>query len=428
MASFEYIESAIILNLDDKIKLRTFKHTEKDFAAHGKAYTFILDHFDKYGVFATPETIGKEFPNLDMTANSVSFEYALDEFKNHVLQRTVRNAVNKQVNSLAENPKKAITNLMVDLTDIEIVYDEDVQTYDKGDTSRLGEWRERTKKREMGDGLMGIPTSFKTINTTGVGWNPGELIAAFARPTIGKTWLCVHSAATAVANGHKTLLISTEMPQTAINMRLDVVLAKIMGYDFSHRALRHGEPIDEELYAKFLKESNTESLLVCDHISGQMGISLESIAGLVRKHNPEFVVIDGVYLVATSDSKKAAWEQSHALFYGLKNLATSTNTPIMVSTQATRDASNMFTPPRADQVAFGDALIRAADVAIAMCAVAKDSADASSLMQKQLDTKRLVQFQKYRDGELPRDTTYMEWSVNNGEIHEIPGYDGGGDF
>jgi len=88
----------------------------------------------------------------------------------------------------------------------------------------------------------------------------------------------------------------------------------------------------------------------------------------------------------------------------------------------------MFTPPRADQVAFGDALIRAADVAIAMCAVAKDSADASSLMQQQVDTKRLVQFQKYRDGELPRDTTYMEWSVNNGEIHEIPDYDGGGDF
>ena len=154
---------------------------------------------------------------------------------------------------------------------------------------------------------------------------------------------------------------------------------------------------------------------------------MESIAGLVRKHNPEFVVIDGVYLVATSDSRKAAWEQSHALFYGLKNLATSTNTPIMVSTQATRDAANMFTPPRADQVAFGDALIRAADVAIAMCAVANDSAD-GSLMQKAADTKRLVQFQKYRDGELPRDTTYMEWSVNNGDIKEIPDYDGGGDF
>ena len=174
--------------------------------------------------------------------------------------------------------------------------------------------------------------------------------------------------------------------------------------------------------------SNKKDLLVCDHISGQMGISLESIAGLVRKHNPEFVVIDGVYLLSTQDSRKAAWEQSHALFYGLKNLATSTNTPIMVSTQATREASNMFAPPRADQVAFGDALIRAADVAISMCAVANDSMESSSLDQKGIDNKRLVQFQKYRDGELPRDKTYMEWSVNNGDIREIPEYDGGGDY
>tara|TARA_Y100000004_G_scaffold121595_1_gene136677 strand:+ start:146 stop:1429 length:1284 start_codon:yes stop_codon:yes gene_type:complete len=427
MASFEYIESAIILNLDNKTRLRAFRHTAKDFAAHGPAYTWVIEHFDKYGQFPSTEAIIKKFPNLDIKANSVNFDYAAEEFKNHLLQRTVRNAVNKQVNMIAENPKKAISNLMVDLTDIEIVYDEDVQTYDKGSTNRLSEWRERTTKREMGDGLMGIPTSFESVNQLGVGWNPGELIAVFARPTIGKTWLCVHSAAVAVANGFKTLLISTEMPQTQINMRLDVVLAKMKNYNFSHTALRRGDPIDEELYEKFLKESNTESLLVCDHISGQMGISLESIAGLVRKHNPEFVVIDGVYLVATSDSKKAAWEQSHALFYGLKNLATATNTPIMVSTQATRDAANMFTPPRADQVAFGDALIRAADVAIAMCAVANDSAD-MSLMQKGIDNKRLVQFQKYRDGLLPTETTYMEWSVDNGNIHEILDYDGGGDF
>ena len=68
----------------------------------------------------------------------------------------------------------------------------------------------------------------------------------------------------------------------------------------------------------------------------------------------------------------------------------------------------MFTPPRADQVAFGDALIRAADVALAMCGIEQD------------DQKRLVQFQKYRDGELARDTTVMQWAVDNGIIEEVP--------
>ena len=39
------------------------------------------------------------------------------------------------------------------------------------------------------------------------------------------------------------------------------------------------------------------------------------------------------------------------------------------------------------------------------------------------DDKRVVQFQKYRDGELPRDLTVMNWNVDNGDILELPEYD-----
>ena len=413
MPSFEYIESAIVFGLDNKKTLNSFKHAEKDFAKHGDAYKFIIQYFDQYGEFPTPEILNENFPTLDKTAQSVNFDYATNLFKDQVLQRQIVRTVQSQRETVKENPKKALSNIMVGLTDIEVIYDEDVQSYDTGELTRLEEWRERTKTRQMGDGLMGVPTSFKSINSTGVGWMPGELVSLFARPTIGKTWMCVHAAATAINSGFRTLFISTEMPVNAIGMRLDVVLAKMKGYKLSHTALRRGDAINEEEYIHFLKASNSKSLLVCDHIVGQVGISTEAIAGLVRKHQPELVVIDGVYLISTGDSKKAIWEQSHALFYGLKNLATAVGTPIFVSTQATRDASNMFTPPRADQVAFGDALIRASDVAMAMCAL-EDS-----------DDKRMVQFQKYRDGELPQDLTAMQWNVDNGDIIELPDYQWG---
>ena len=411
MPSFEYIESAVIFGLENKTILRSFKHSEKDFAKHNDADKFVVRFFDDYGEFPSPEVLQENFPTLDKTAQSVKFDYAVEVFKNQVLQRRIVQTIQSQKEMVKENPKKALSNIMVGLTDIEVVYDEDVQSYDTGTLDRLDEWRERTKKRQMGDGLMGVPTSFKSVNSTGVGWMPGELIAMFARPTIGKTWMCVHAAATAINSGFRTLFVSTEMTSSAISMRLDVVLGHMMGYKLSHTALRHGDSINEEEYIKFLTDSNRQSLLVCDHIAGQVGISADAIAGLVRKHNPEFVVIDGVYLISSGDPKKAAWEQSHALFYGLKNLATSTNTPILVSTQATRDASNMFTPPRADQVAFGDALIRASDVAMAMCAIEDE------------DNKRLVQFQKYRDGELAKDLTVLQWNVDNGDIIELLEYE-----
>jgi replicative DNA helicase len=308
---------------------------------------------------------------------------------------------------LSENPKKAMGKILHDLNDIEVLYDEDVQEYDTGDLDRLEDWKERRDLRKLGEGLIGIKTPFKSINSTGVGWQPGDLISAFARPTVGKTWMCVDIAATATLNGYKTLLVSTEMTKKSIDMRMDVVMGNKSGYKLSHRALRTGSPIDEEKYADFLTEVNKKNLLICDHISGEDSISLHSIANLIRKHAPDITVIDGVYLISTASKNTASWEQNHSLFYGLKNLALSQDTTIVVSTQATRDASNMFAPPRADQVAFGDALIRASDVALSMC------------MVEDADNLRSVQFQKYRDGDLPADMCTFLWNVDEGEIKEV---------
>ena len=147
-------------------------------------------------------------------------------------------------------------------------------------------------------------------------------------------------------------------------------------------------------------------MLICDLIEGQQGMTIDAISGLVRKHQPDFIVLDGVYLVTSGDSKKAMWEQSHSLFYGLKNLCMSHNIAVFVSTQANRDAADLYAPPRAEHVAFGDALLRASDVALSMCMVEDD------------DMYRMIQYQKYRDGELHIDNSSLKWDVDKGYIKE----------
>ena len=235
------------------------------------------------------------------------------------------------------------------------------------------------------------------------------MVSLFARPSVGKSWVCVQAAVTAAMRGYKTLLISTEMPTAQMNMRTDVVMGKAMGYNFFHTDLRNGNPIDEDSYQEFLHNLEDVPLLVCDHIEGESSISLESIHNLIRKYVPDFVVIDGVYLITNSSkSFKAMWEQTHMLFYGLKNICLSTNTAMFVSTQATKDASDVFMPPMADQVAFGDALLRASDVVMSMCMIEDES------------EKRLLAFQKYRDGLMPLNTAILDWRVNNGIISEAP--------
>ena len=406
MQSFEYIESGVLFNLTDSTNFKNFRYTGKDFAKHGEVLSFIIDYVDQYKETPSTATLSENYPTLDDSAQMLNFDYAVDQFKDQVIYRKIVGSIQSQKELLKENPTKALASIMTNLSDVEVETDEDVSIYNDGTFNRLEAWRDRTKKRQMGDGLMGIRTPFKSFNNTGVGWMPGELIAMFARPTVGKTWMCVEAAATAVMNGHKTLLISTEMPVASISLRADVVLANKMGYKFSHKALRNGDPIDETAYKKFLQELDGRSLLVCDHIEGESTISIDHIARLIRKHKPDFVVLDGIYLISSGDGKKAMWEQSHALFYGMKNLCLATNTSIWVSTQATREAANMFEPPRADQVAFGDALIRAADVAMAMCLI------------EDHDDTRMMQIQKYRDGVLPAEEYYLHWDVDCGIIYE----------
>ena len=404
MENYDYIESGLILGLTEKKNFNKFKYTSQDFAQHGDAFKFVNKYLDSYGELPSTNTICENYPTLDDAAQNLTFEYALDTFKDQVLFRQVVGSFQKNKAMLLEKPKDAYAQIVSALQDIGLVYDEDVTNYDSGHLERYNEWKRKNDLRQ--EGMMGIPTSFESINKIGVGWMPGELVSLFARPAMGKTWLCVQAAAVAMMAGYKTLLISTEMPTNSISLRTDIVLAQMMGYNFSHKALRNGDDIDEEAYKDFLIKLNGRKMLICDHIEGQQGMTLDAISGLVRKHQPDFIVLDGVYLVTSGDSKKAMWEQSHSLFYGLKNLCMSHNIAMFVSTQANRDAADLYAPPRAEHVAFGDALLRASDVALSMCMVEDD------------DFMRVIQYQKYRDGELSIDNSTLAWDVDKGFIKE----------
>ena len=209
MENFNFIESAVIFSLCESSNYKHFTHSPKDFAEHGETFKFIQDHIDTYKDFPKPELLIEKFDTLKPDAQSVNFNYALDEFSKQVMFRNIVNTINSNQAILDENPKKALGSLIEGLSDIEILHDEDVNQYDNGALDRYEEWKRRSNIRQMGDGLIGIRTPFHLINASGVGWQPGDLITSYARPTVGKTWLCCKLAADAVRSGHKTLLVST---------------------------------------------------------------------------------------------------------------------------------------------------------------------------------------------------------------------------
>ena len=105
----------------------------------------------------------------------------------------------------------------------------------------------------------------------------------------------------------------------------------------------------------------------------------------------------------------------------MKNLCLSQNIAMCVSTQANREASDMFEPPSAASVAFGDALIRAADVALAICRVKDQDGDPDERMRR-------IQVQKIRDSEMYIDDMYLAWDVDKGHVEELVDYEPYSDF
>ena len=406
MESYGFIESGIIFGLTSLSTLKQLKYSPKDFSVHSDALDFVLDYYDSYTEFPSSGLLSEKFPDLDFTSVDASLDYCLESFRKQVIYRNVVDVINTHKGRLTEDPESVIGSYLEGLEKITLQHDDDLLLYDSGSENRLEDYQHRKSQRSSKFGIIGIPTPFKTINNSGVGMQPGEVYSVFARPTVGKTWMCCKFASIASMCGYKTLFVSAEMPVNEITMRLDVISANAMKYRFTHDSLRTGSGLDEEEYKEFLSKLNQENLFVCDSID-QSTVSLAGISSLVRKHKPDLIVLDNIDLVGVHASgNQPLWEKMHTLFYGMKNICLVNKCACLISTQANKGGFDVFSPPQAHHVAFGDALIRASDVAFSMFCVEDNIG------------KRMIQFQKVRNSSLTNNKVTLDWNVNIGLIKE----------
>ena len=407
--SYNYVESGIVLNISSYADLKKINVTPKHFAVFGEAFQFILDELDESRQVPSRAILTAKYPELDQsTADAADVGFFSGQLKHQLMYRTAVQSATEWVPRIkGDNPQRAVESLIQELESVTASVDDDIEVYDSGSIDRLSEYSERVAQRkDRSLGMLGIPTPFKTLNRLGVGWMPGELYSLFARPTVGKSFMSVKVAAVAMKQGYKTLLISTEMPVKAMSMRMDAFLGKLLGYEFSLTKLRRGEEgIDEEQYREFLTAIDSRNILFPHHL-GFDALSVSTIRNLVRKYSPDLVVVDGVYLLS-DDSTRAKWEQNDNLFKGLKNIAMAHEIPVFCTTQAGREAVDLFKPPKLNQVANGDALVRASDIAFAMSKVEDE------------DNQRYLYYMKQRDDVEIKDKSVLHWDVDIGDVQEL---------
>lgn len=347
----------------------------EDFSTHRNVYMFVQEYLQQYGNLPSPSTLSSRF--ADWNPPMGDFPFWLAEMKRYSLARQVLDTIKEGFDQVAD-PQKALSFMLERLSIIRSTNTNHIQATDAGAARRLERFDARTETIFQGHQIVGLRTGLKVIDDTRIGYIPGSLVGCYARPGVGKTWWLLWSGLHTWMDGGTVLAITPEMPANWLDLRFDVLAAHQLGRTIDYNKLMIGDPsirTDYEWITNVVAQS--QRWWTYDSLD-EHAIGLGDIAALMRLHQPSQVLIDGVSLLRYQ-GRGQTWEQMKELCYGLKNLATVYETPILITHQANnanrgRRASETaltgrgddFLMPSLNDAAFGDAFVQACSDVITM--------------------------------------------------------------
>lgn len=207
------------------------------------------------------------------------------------------------------------------------------------DNSALAQYRELIRQlSDSGSAALLIDSPWGTINRLVDYYLPGNFVVIAARPSLGKTWVAINWAAYLARKGISVAFFSKEMPKEQIFLRMESLL-----YELSYPALKKGalSPKDLRRWKTLRRESPVQAKLFIGGSYSDGGFSIETIDQYVSENKPQFVVIDGAYLLTMQVNRN--WSSSDMLreiSKRCKALAMDRNTVVLITTQSNRDGED----------------------------------------------------------------------------------------
>lgn len=348
--------------------------TTDDFTAQKAIFRFVEEYQIQYGSLPSSEVITARFQWHPPVGD---FNYWLVEMKRYILARKLTEAMKDSYNLIGE-PEKTLSLLLERLSLIRSQQSNHIAAYDSSAGERLEKYRLRNEFLFNQQKLIGLRTGMMILDNTRIGWTPGELTGLYARPGVGKSWWLMWEGALSWMDGRTILCISNEMPASQLSLRIDVVIGQMLGLPIEYTGLLVGDPEVEKNYTQItniLQES--QRWWTYDSLN-QHKIGLGDITALIRQHDPDLIIIDNMHNLR-SDFRGQTWEQMKDLCYGLKEIATIQEKPIIMTHHAVNSARGRrtentnpgrgddFLMPSLNDAAYGDAFVQACSDVITMC-------------------------------------------------------------
>ena len=272
------------------------------------------------------------------------------------------------------------------------------------------------KAKMMDAGTMGLQLGWPTLDAMTGGLGPGDLIGLAGRPAAGKTWFMLWMALHAwAAQGKAPLFVSMEIKPLTIVQRLLAIHAKLPFKGIRDAALT----TKQYRQMKHMLVESAESPVPFHVVDGNLTASVADLHALCRQLKPDFVVIDGAYLLThptERDRFRRVAENASLIKQHICDLA-----PTACSWQFARPAkggsggsgnggNGKKQPQTGDEIGYTDAILQLSSLALGLM----QPESAETIKQRE------VSILKGRNGETGSFTVNwnFDWTTDFSEVTE----------
>jgi len=186
------------------------------------------------------------------------------------------------------------------------------------------------------EGVTGVPTGFRDLDTLTGGWQNSDLIIIAGRPSSGKTAFALSLASNAALHKNKPTTVgifSLEMSMQQLIMRLLCAEARVDAH-----AVRTGRLPDEEWTRLSLAAGRLAKASLFIDDSASLGIlELRAKARRLKaEHNVGLVIVDYLQLMQGPRAAENREKEISAISRSLKALAKELNVPVIALSQLSR--------------------------------------------------------------------------------------------
>lgn len=263
----------------------------------------------------------------------------------------------------------------------------------------LGAAYERIEKLHQGErGLRGVSTGFDELDNYLSGLQPSDLIVLGARPSLGKTALCLDIARkAAIKNNIPVGIFSLEMSRDQVIDRLIAAEAQVALWRLRTGRLNKTDEVEFEMIREALDRLSKAPIFIDDAPSANI-IQLRSMARRLQIENGlGLLVVDYLQLIQprthTDNMVSAMTEVSR----GLKGLARELKVPVLAAAQLSRAVEQRdHKIPRLSDLRETGAIEQDADVVLFIYRKDRDKLDLEPEEQNTAD----IIIAKHRNGPL----------------------------